>query len=211
VQEQFEPAMLRLAASVALNRAQRGLQAVMVSSARAGRGVTSTTLLLAQHLQNAYSIRTLAVEANRYRPALASMFNLEPGRDLDAIVENKLPVAACVQQAKGIAIIPCSPIPADTPLGPSICSVLQRIASWSAKEYDMLLADMPSVLEYTDVPASANAIPHLLLVVRSGQCSYDDLDRVRQVLTAAQIEIAGSILIGERRVMPGWLEKLLVG
>ena len=183
----------------------------MVSSARAGRGVTSTTLLLAQHLQNAYSIRTLAVEANRYKPAFAAMFKLEPGRDLNAIVENKLPVAACVQQVNGIAVIPCSPIPADTPLGPSICSVLHRIASWSATEYDMLLADMPSVLEHTDVTASANAIAHLLLVVRAGHCSYDDLEKVRRVLTAAQIEIAGSILAGERRMMPGWLEKLLGG
>jgi len=207
--EAFNEAVAQVAGFLVHRRGATRCKALLISSAHAGEGVTTATLALARHLQTAYGARGLIVEMNRYRPSLAARFDLDPGKDIDAIAAGDRRPDECVHKTSGLSMIPCARTPRVTAIGPRTGNVLGCIRSWAEAEYDFLLADMPPILRFPDVPAAAGALADVLLVVRVGHSSFDDMAQVRQSVDAADLTIAGTLLNGEREVVPRWISRMM--
>jgi Mrp family chromosome partitioning ATPase len=207
--EAFKDAVARVAGFLVHRGGGARCKALLITSAHPGEGVTTATLALARHFQLAYDARALIVEMNRYQPRLGAQFNLDPGRDIEAIAAGDRTPDECVHKVNDLAMIPCSRTPAVSTFGPRVGNVLGCIRNWADAEYDFLLADMPPILCFPEVQASAGAMAQILLVVRAGRSSFDDMAQVRRAADAGHITIAGTLLNAQRNIVPRWLSRMM--
>jgi len=204
--EEFRRAALALAAAGRQSR----YQAAIVSSATRGEGTTSAVVQLGRHMMKDAGLKPVIVELNRTRPALERLFNLDGRRTLASLMSGGGSALACVQNDRtGLAMIPAGRFD-DTESSPaSFETVLCRAIRELQGAYDFILVDAAPILESADVLIAGRVIPQLVLVVGAGQVSQENLNRSCQQLQDAHIELAGTILVARRRIVPRWIEKLL--
>ena len=198
-------------AALALASASRPwpLKAAMFSSATGGEGVTTAAVRIGRHLRSSSSMNPVVIELNRQKPAFSRLFGLDAARSMAALREEKVPVMECVQKdGTGLAMIPAGNTPEEFSLAGlehTLCRVVQELQN----HFDMILADAPPVLESADLMVAGRVIPRAVLVVGAGQASQESLTRACRELQDTRIEIAGTILVAKRKIMPRWVERWL--
>ena len=201
-----DPSYLRAALLLSRIREQSGIRSVMMSSASSGEGVTTTTWHLAEALQSQHGLRPVVVELNTKRTALADWLKLDTTRTLQAVISGSMSLEDAVQIGPGDVPVLAS---AKSPSPMIAPSVMAEIVSRLETQYDLVLVDGPAILEDAEGLAIATVLPRIILVVKSGLIRHEVLDRLRRELENHNIQILGMILNNQKRVIPGWIYRLL--
>lgn len=171
----------------------RAARSLVVTSASAGEGKTSTVANLAVTLAQAGET-VILVDADLRRTRLASLMNLpsEPGLTSLLIGEGSLE-SALVRSGDRLSVLPSGPLPPNPSelLGSQAMATLVR--DLQAK-CDVLLFDSPPLLPVTDAQVLATQVDGVLLVARFGRSQRELLSQARGRLDVVGAQIFGCIV-----------------
>ena len=176
----------------------RGAEVVVVTSAVGGEGKTTTALDLARSLAEAGE-RVLLVEADLRRPTLAPTLRLAPGPGLSEVLAGQVELAAAVRPGggEGLSVLPAGAVPPN----PAELLGSERMAAAVATlrtGYDKVLLDAPPLLPVTDAAVCSAVADGVLLVVRWGRTSRDEVAEAVAMLEQVHAPVLGSVLNGRR-------------
>ena len=175
-----------------------GAEVVVVTSAVGGEGKTTTALDLARSLAEAGE-RVLLVEADLRRPTLHPTLRLEQGPGLAEVLAGQAEVAAAVRPGgvDGLAVLPAGTVPPN----PSELLGSERMAalvSLVRGEYDHVLLDSPPLLPVTDAALCSATADGVLVVVRWGSTTRDEVAEAVAMLGQVRAPVLGGVLNGRR-------------
>ena len=171
---------------------------VVVTSALAGEGKTSTALDLARALAETGE-RVLLVESDLRRPGLAASLALEGGPGLSEVLAGRAELAAALQPGgvEGLQVLPAGGVPPN----PAELLGSRRMADLVAAlrtRYDRVLLDAPPVLPVTDAVVAAATTDGVLLLVRWGRTSRAEVSEAVATLERSRVPVLGGVLTRRR-------------
>jgi len=204
--EQYRKAALALAAAAR----EGGFRSVAFSSGNRREGTTSTVIHVARHLSSSCGLNPLVVEANRWRPDLLRRFGLDPAKSVAAIAARKICARQCLQEASGLHLIPMGDYRDADAADQKLDHVVRCIQEELEPSHDLILWDAPPLLEQADAMVVARAVSRMILVVESGRTRVEVLERIRRDLDANRVALLGTILVKQKKIIPGWVYRWLV-
>ncbi len=179
---------------------------VLVTSAKAGEGKSTTALNLAATCARAGE-RTLLVDVDLRRPSLANVFPHSDGHlGLVDVLRGELPWQRVVvaSDLPNLDFIPTGDT-RDVPI--EILGSLelkQLLLSLSQHHYDRVILDGPAVLGLADCRMLGRIVDTSLLVVRSGMMELRPLRRAKAMLEQSQVKLAGIVFNGLCDDLDNW-------
>lgn len=161
-------------------------RSLVITSALPGEGKTSTATNLAIALAQA-GRRVLLVDGDLRRPKVAGLLGLERSVGLTTVLVGRSELQESIQKhtASGIYFLASGPVP------PNPTEVLQSHAAQSLFDrlnqmFDMVVIDAPPLLPVSDAAIMGRDVDGVILVVRHGKTSREQLKQAR--LRLAQVD-----------------------
>ena len=181
---------------------------VGVTSPDYGDGKTTISMALAASLAHDFDTNVTLVDADFHTHSIAREFGLGGRRGLTDVLAGKAPVVAATHRVPGgtMAIVPAGIAVADPArlarsgnLGPA----LEEIKASSS----YVVVDLPATLRSMNAPALAQSCDAVVVVVRHGKTSRQDLDRTLHLLKSANV--IGVVVNRHHSSVPRWLASAL--
>jgi capsular exopolysaccharide synthesis family protein len=182
---------------------KRQTQVVVITSALAGEGKTSTALNLALAIAQSKEHRVLVIDGDLRRPNVASYLGL-PARASDRLgfgevlagKADTLDSIVCLDELE-LYVLPVSPVVAN----PTELLSSERLAEMigELREYfDFIIVDSPPVMPFADARLLANHSDAVILVVHAEMAAYETVEKAVEALPAGRI--LGVVLNGAQGV-----------
>jgi len=174
---------------------QRPVQSVMVMSAKAEQGTTSTICNLAITLAQA-GRRVVLVDANLRNPAVHEVFGLSSEVGLTSVLADpRADLAGALQntEVENLRVLAAGP-PNDNPWQLMRSRSMEDLATQLRAIADFVLYDTPSALAFTDAFNLAPAVDGAFVVVRALEAPTGSERRLLELLKMAHVEVLGSVL-----------------
>lgn len=173
-------------------------EVLVVTSARAGEGKTTTALDLARSFAETGK-RVLLVESDLRRPGLAASLHLAAGPGLSEVLDGQAELTSALRDGgvAGLQVLPAGsvpPNPAELLGSPSMADLVATLRS----RYDRVLLDAPPVLPVTDAVVAAARTDGVLLLVRWGRTSRADVAEAVGMLERGRVTVLGGVLTRRR-------------
>lgn len=169
-------------------------QVIVVASAVDGEGRTTTAANLAVvHAESGQKV--LLIEGDMRRPTLAKYLGLQGTVGLSDVLAGRMPVSQALQpwSAAGVTVLSAGTVPTNPSelLGSDLMlSVIQDLRS----EFEVIIVDVPPVLPVTDAVVASTWADGVLLVVRYGRTSREDVSDALLSLASVDAFVLGSML-----------------
>ena len=169
-------------------------RSLLITSASAGEGKSTTALALARNLARVGK-RVLLVDGDLRNPSLHRVLSLKSDIGLSNLLAGASTLAAAVQPSgeERLDVMlagPLPPNPAELLSGSKFISML----TIAAERYDQVIIDGPPVLGLADAPILANAVESTLLVVTSAKTKTTIAQAALKRLYAARARVIGALL-----------------
>lgn len=164
-----------------------------VTSASAGEGKTSVTTNVAAAFSRA-GHRVAVVDADLRRPCVGDFFGLENTLGLTDVLsgEKTLNDALVILDDGRLAVLPSGRIPANP--SEALGGVrMEQLLRQLAKDYEYVFIDTPPVLPVTDALVLAPKVTGVILVVRLGRTTRDQLKRAMSAIARVDADILGAV------------------
>lgn len=184
---------------------QKPIVTLLVTSAKAGEGKSTTALNLALTCARAGE-RTLLMDVDLRRPSLAEVFDAaEPNIGLVDILRGDMPW----QQAVVRTDVPnLNFLPTGDPTGVPIEVLgtleLRQLITAVSGQYQRVILDAPAVLGLADCRMLGRTVDAAILVVRSGMHELRPLRRAKEMLEQSRVPIAGVVFNGLSEDLDNW-------
>jgi capsular exopolysaccharide synthesis family protein len=183
---------LRTGLLFAANRG--GIRTILVTSAGAAEGKTTTTARLGVALAHAGK-RVVLVCADFRRPQLHRFFTLEEGEGLVNALAGELDVRRALIRPgiENLQFLPSGPLPAspDRMLG---SDAMERVLSVLADDADVVLIDGTPVLGLADSLSLAPLVDAVLFVAADRRTTRRRVTEARQLLEQVSANVIGAVL-----------------
>ncbi|HWQ32873.1 MAG TPA: CpsD/CapB family tyrosine-protein kinase [Blastocatellia bacterium] len=188
------------------HEAERRLtQVLVVTSAIAGEGKTSTSLNLSWAIANSRGRRVLLVDSDLRRPSVASYLGIAPAMGLTEILSGDCELLDPVIRVYGKSTEPdldedyqlyVLPVKGETRNPTELLSgvLMGEVLAEFRRYFDFIILDSPPVTPFADARLLANHSDGVLMVVRSGAAPYATVERAIEALSPARM--LGVILNG---------------
>ena len=167
----------RLAATLLHNQAMSGLKVVMVTSAAVGEGKSLTASNLAMTFSESYMRRVLLIDADLRRPSLQGVFGFESTIGLSEVLmlpeERRLTVH---HVSRHLSVVPAG-APSSDPMAGLSSERMRRVIDEAREAFDWVIVDTPPVGLLSDASLIAAMVDGVVLVVRAGSTSYEQVQR----------------------------------
>jgi uncharacterized protein involved in exopolysaccharide biosynthesis/Mrp family chromosome partitioning ATPase len=186
-------------------------RSVVFASSLQGEGTTTAVVSVGLHLARNHGMEPLIVELNSIRPTLVERFRLDPSRTLEAVGAGAVSLKECLQRVDGgLTLLPAAP-PHRLEPGPNppVARLLSRVLDELARDFPIVLVDVPPVSEAPTALEAGELVPRLVLVVESGRSQFRTLARVRQLLAGVNVAVEQVVLTKHRREVPKWMDRWL--
>ena len=183
-----------LRTSILLSTAGSPPQIIMVTSAVAQEGKTTTSvntaIMLAQQGR-----RVLLVDADLRRPSLHHFFGISPRRGLSTFLagEDADPEIVAVPSVTGLFVAPAGPAPPRPAELLASAIMGEQLQRWRI-EYDHIVIDTPPVLSVTDGVLLSVEADAVVLVIRASSTTKEALRRSRDLLLQVNSRLMGVIV-----------------
>ncbi len=197
------PAMIEACRAASLQIGGPTLPRLGITSTIRGEGRTSVALAMARVQREDYGRSVLLVDLDFDNPKLAGLCGCRAWPGLAELSRGALLGDVEQPVADGITLIAAG---APDGSAPRIITDIQRgeVLERAAKDYDVLIADLPPLLGCTFGQAVAAWFPDLLLVVRT---RVTPVARIREA--TAHLPVEPKVLLnGAHSDLPRWLRNL---
>ena len=198
----------RLAISVDSSEAPR---IIGITSSRTGEGVSTVATGLAMAAAKTEAGRsTLLVDANLNLPALQRYFGADLSEGLSDYVAGRLPLGEVIQPSH---ISNLSLLAAGTrPMRGLTSDEAQRLSEFIQevrRGFDLVVIDLPPIIEAGLTMAVARLVDGVLLVVEAEGVDRQTVRRTLQLLGQARARVLGAVLNKQEEHVPDWLRRRL--
>jgi capsular exopolysaccharide synthesis family protein len=167
---------------------------LVVSSANAGEGKTTTVANLAASLAD-NGARVLAVEADLRRPTMHRHFGTDKTPGLTDLIVGKCTPSHATQwtQVPRVQLLPAGyipPNPAELLGSPNLREILQGLR----KRYDWIVIDAPPILGMADTPVLCPLADGVVLVVWAEHCSRPAVEQAVDQVVRVGGKVTGVVL-----------------
>jgi non-specific protein-tyrosine kinase len=181
------------------HEAERRLtQVIVVTSAIAGEGKTSTSLNLAWAISHSKGRRVLLIDSDLRRPSVSSYLGISPALGLGELLSNGCDLFDPIIRLHGKSTTPDLTDEYQLYVMPTKSEVrnptellsgsnIGRIIAELRRYFDYIIIDSPPVTPFADARLLANHADAALLVIRSGAAPYSTVERGIDALSPARI------------------------
>ena len=167
---------------------------MVITSAVAGEGKSSTATNLAIVFAEAGK-HVLLIDADLRRPRVSEYMGLEGSVGLSNVLVGQAPVQDVIQHwgRDGLSVLASGslpPNPSELLGSPNMASLLKALR----RSYDLILIDAPPLLPVTDAAVAGVQADGVVLVVRYGKTTKNQLASATQSLTAVDARVLGVVL-----------------
>ncbi|PYT84541.1 MAG: hypothetical protein DMG40_01240 [Acidobacteria bacterium] len=183
-----------LLTSVVLSTAPRPPQALLITSATAREGKSTTALNLAIALAQRGD-STLIIDADLRRPGIAESLDLIDGEGLAGFLTGAHSIEAALIQfspVPALRVLPAGPKPPN-PAQLLSSSAMESLLKELRQRFKFLVIDSPPVLPVTDAMILSTFVDGVAFVVESGVTARGAVARARKVLENAGARILGLV------------------
>lgn len=179
--------------------ANRSIRSLLVTSATAGEGKSTTAANLAVVLAQS-GRRVILVDTDLRQPSLHTIFQQANTRGVTTALQSEDENVSTYLMPTGIAnlsLLPSGPLPpnpADLAGSPQMARLIERLTGCG----DIVLLDSPALLPVVDSIPLARACDATVLVVRAGNLRAGELVSAHDRLAQFGIEPLGVVLNGAR-------------
>ncbi|MEW9501085.1 CpsD/CapB family tyrosine-protein kinase [Jeotgalibacillus marinus] len=166
----------------------------LVASPDAGEGKSITIANLAVSMAQQKE-KILLIDANLRSPVLHTIFKLPNDKGITSILKHKVPIneAICHTEIGKLDVLTSGSVFFNP--GEIIGSdLMKELLQNAANEYDIVLIDSPSVLEYTETRVLANYCDGVLLLLKHAKTELEKASEAIRVLDLAHSQIVGAII-----------------
>jgi capsular exopolysaccharide synthesis family protein len=175
---------------------------ILVTSAVANEGKSTTAANLAMVFADTGQ-RVLLVEADLRRPRVAEYFGLERAVGLSNILAGQVELDDVLQPwgDQGLNVLPSGsipPNPSELLGGGNMRKLMQTLRT----KFDVIVIDSPPLLPVTDAAVTSSHSDGVLVVVRAGKTSRNQIEKALQSLHSVDAKILGwalNMIPGKRR------------
>jgi len=184
-----------LRTSVLLSTAPRPPECVLVTSAQAGEGKTSTALNLATAFAQ-QGDRVLILDGDMRRPAIAAALGLPNDKGLSGFLTGAHGLNEVLRQVDPqlpFWVLPAGPIapnPAELLSSATMRSALRELR----RRFRYVLVDSPPILVVTDATILSTLVDGVILVIESGSTVRGAAVRARRLLDSAGARVLGVVM-----------------
>ena len=186
----------RLYTSLQFSTPDKVIQTVLITSAEAGVGKSTTAINLATTAAKA-GRRTLIIDADLRRPALYDYLGLRPSVGLETLLRGRgaadLEMERFATDIDNIYVIAARE-PADSPAELLGSRDMRMLVERLRELFDIIVFDSPPVLAATDATLLSTQCDATILVVGSGATDADALEQVVDELKSVGANVAGVML-----------------
>jgi capsular exopolysaccharide synthesis family protein len=174
--------------------ADRPHATILITSAKAGEGKSTTALNLAATYARSGE-RTILVDCDLRRPSLAPVFGVDPEIGLVDVLRGEVPwqraVAAC-DDVPILSFLPAGHL-GGVPIEILGSLELQQLVSALARNYHRVILDGPAILGLADARMLGRLADTTVLVVRAGAHELSPLRRAKAMLDQSRVEVGGVV------------------
>jgi capsular exopolysaccharide synthesis family protein len=180
------------------------LKALVVTSATPGEGKSFNAVNLAISYAQAGS-RTLLVDADLRRPMVAKLLGRINLIGLTSALVKDAPAISAVQETEienffVMTSGPIPPNPAELLGSRKMGAVMDELS----QAFDIVIYDTPPLMAVADPSVLATRVDGVLLVVRAGVATRDDVRRAKEALQSVKANVLGVVLDGVKREHAGY-------
>jgi protein-tyrosine kinase len=197
--------------------AEREGSTLAITSPDAGDGKTSTAINLALHIANEVDYTVLLVDANLRAPSIQQVLGLQGARGLsDHLLEGaRLPDLLVNPGIGRLVVLPAGraqPNSAELLGSRAMGRLVMELKARYPRR--IILFDLPSVLESSDVLSFSRHVDGILMVVQEGRSARSSLSRAEAILPQDKLAGVAMTRVRVRRSRPlrprraGWLRRL---
>ena len=177
----------RLAATLLHLQRTENLRTLMVTSALAADGKTTTAVNLSLVLSESYRRRVLLVEGDLRRPAISRVVGVPTGPGLtEALKADDERRPSLVQLTDTLTLLPAGQ-PDSDPLSALTSARLQALLQDAAEKFDWVIVDTPPLEATTDATLLCPLVGAVLLVVRAERTPLESVRRAVDALGRERI------------------------
>ena len=173
---------------------ETGCKVIIISSALPGEGKSTTGINIASTFAQTNE-KILLIDADLRRPRLCDYLEVPEGEGLANILGGFTELGKCVGHAQALGFdyilagnIP--PNPAELLTSKKMSEVLESLK----EKYDYIFIDTPPINMVTDVTTMLPLVSGVIMVVREGYSTYDEVEKALAALSFADAKIFGFIL-----------------
>jgi capsular exopolysaccharide synthesis family protein len=188
-----------------LEWSERPIVTVLVTSAKAGDGKSTTALNLAAACARAGE-RTILVDCDLRRPSLGAIVADEAGVGLCDVLRGEMPLGraiAPIADVDNLDILPSGEL-GGVPIEALGSRELRDVIGALSREYHRVILDAPAVLGLPDGRILSRLADATILVVRSGSHEIHPLRRAKEFLEQSRARIAGVVFNDLREDLHHW-------
>jgi protein-tyrosine kinase len=180
---------------VLFDAASNNTKMILVSSAEAGEGKTTTTANLGVSLAQAGK-RVVLVSADLRRPRLQDFFDKDQGPGLTNVLAGELTLSEALTRAshmQNVSMLPSGPVPgnpAELLSSQSMRSLMLELRS----EGDFILIDAPPLLAVADSLMLAQLVDGVIVVADAERTHRSAVQQTRQLLGRVNARVIGAVL-----------------
>lgn len=174
--------------------------AIVVTSAIAGEGKTSTTLNLAVACAQGGD-RVLLIDADLRKPAVASRLGVDDVHGLSTLLTGRVSFPDSIRaggRGLGIDVVTSGPVPPN-PADLLGSQAMRDFLAFSLSTYDVVLIDTPPVLPVVDAAVLSRQVDGAVLVVRLNRAKKENVVKAFDSLGQVGVKMLGVVLNGARR------------
>lgn len=186
---------------------RRRTQAIVVTSAIAGEGKTSTSLNLAWTIANSKGRRVLLVDSDLRRPSVASYLGIAPSIGFCEVLAGDCDPMEPIIRVHGRSNEPdldeeyelfVMPVKSEARNPTELLSGdrLGEVINDLRRHFDFIILDSPPVTPFADARLLANHSDGTLMVIRSGTAPYSTVERAIEALSPSRM--LGVVLNGAK-------------
>lgn len=183
-----------LRTNIRYSRMSRNIKSMLVTSALAGEGKTTTVANLAVVMAQADQ-KVLLIDGDLRKSSLHHLFTISNAVGLTNMLVEEMHIDDAIQSIPGLSLDvissgPNPPMPAELLSSPGMSQLL----SWGQQHYDIVLLDTPPLLPVTDALELAKRVEGVLLVLRSGKVLREHVEKSKKLLDHVGATLIGTVL-----------------
>ncbi|MCC7431512.1 polysaccharide biosynthesis tyrosine autokinase [bacterium] len=169
-------------------------RAVIITSSNPGEGKSTTVANMA--ITNAQAgLRTLLIDTDLRRPVLHTVFGFKKDIGLTSILSGRVSLSEAVLDTgiENLHLLVSGALPPNPSelLG---SARMEELIREMREKYDIVLFDSPPTIAVTDASVLGAKVDGCVIIVYSGNTTFESLKRAKQLLTKVGVNVVGSVL-----------------